>query len=411
MSERTQGIKDFKISTRIQDGLTSFSVNFLTPQKPSSLKTGEQFSITLFDTASPGQTTVLGGRIQKISRDTAAGGEIYAISGRDEGWFLVRNGYALDCSLSSNNTFTAQDALDNILQDTNITTYGGGEDLSNTTLHNNSFLSAGFCGMFTNKKEAINKLFKIYADQNGKNKIRWYIDSNSRLRWFETGKQRGSTTAFKLEDALVTSFKIEENAENIVNDLTGYGCDEETIISHQQDNASIARFGLHKGDDIKDSKAKTVAEVAAKVSKELKQKAWPIYTANLTLKKYYDLNVGQQVRFIDDPDWSNIKFTCTQKDITGNPADITTTLTFSTDETAIAPPTDSEIVKAVADKAVNDNKAQLGKVVDIDDDDCNKYLVKPYGSNNLVNARSTHNCYDEYSGTSGGGNAGGMGAG
>lgn len=413
LEDRTQGIANFKITTRINEGITSFNVSYKTPLKPSAFTTGQQLNITLYDVASPGQTTILGGRIQRIKRNKKDANKIYEISGRNDAYFLVKNGFALDGSLTSNTTFTANEMLETILADEPITIGGGTPSLDDNELfHTNKNINKGYSGIWSTKKKAIDSLFKLYAQAVGANRIRWYIDNENKLRWFETGKRRGNIINIYTEgNDLTISFDIDENAENIVNDLTGYGCDDSSIKSHQSNSASIARFGLQVGDNITDSSIKTQADMDARVSSELEQKAWPIYTATLTLKKYYDIEVGQQVYFKDDPDYPDILFTCTQKEITGNPADITTTLSFSTDESAIAPPTDTDVTKAIVSDAITSTKTNLGTVVDVSEDDCTQLLVRPNGKDTLVNVKSTNSCVNYNNGMGIGNDGQGIGSG
>lgn len=395
LNERTQGIKNFNVTTRIQDGLTSFSVDYLTPLKPDALVCGEYVDVTLYDIANPGETVVITGRIQKITRNNKDGNRIYSISGRDAGFQLVQNPYSLDCALTSNVTFNISEILENILEDEDITIGTGTPALDLTTeFHTNGNLTNGFCGIFRSKKEAIDYIFKLYTKSKGINQIRWYIDNENKLRWFEMNKTRGSIIQFETESQteLIDDFTIEENAENIVNQLTGYGCDDVTIKSTQQNTASIAQYGLWVGEDITDSSIKSQSEMAAIVREELNQKAWPIYTATLVLKKFYDVEVGQQIKFVDDPNYSNVIFTCTQKEISGNPADITTTLSFSTDKDAIAPPDETDVTRAIVKDALKNNQTSFGTVIDVSDEDCTNMLVRPYGKDTLVNAKSSNSC-------------------
>lgn len=404
LDDRTQGIDNFKITTRINEGVTNFEINYLTPLKPDGLVCGEYVYIELFDTASPGQTTVVGGRIQKISRNNKDNNKIYSISGRDNGFFLIKNKFNLNCSLTSETTFTTSEMLESIVADEPIEIGGGNPTLDDSILlHTNGNLSAGYCGIFKNKKIAIDKLFKLYALQTGCNRIRWYIDNEGKLRWFETNTTR-NIIEFEIEtqSELIEDFTIEENAENIVNQLTGYACDDE-IKSTQSDSASIARYGLQVGDDISNSDITSQSELNSYVKKELDAQAWPIYTATLVLKKYYNIEVGQQMRFTDDANYSNVIFTCTQITVEGSPADVKTTLNFSTDENAIAPATVADVTSAIINNALSDTSSRLGTVVDVSGEDCTNLLVRPSGSDTLVNVKSTNGCTSyNVSGLSGG---------
>lgn len=247
-------------------------------------------------------------------------------------------------------------------------------------------------GSLKTKKIAIDELFKTYALQTGCNRIRWYIDNEGKLRWFETNTTRNNIE-FEIEtqSELIEDFTIEENAENIVNQLTGYACDDE-IKSTQSDSASIAQYGLQVGDDISNSDITSQSELNAYVKEELDAQAWPIYTATLVLKKYYNVEVGQQMRFTDDPNYSDVIFTCTQVSVDGSPADVKTTLSFSTDENAIAPATVADVTSAIVDDALSDTSSSLGTVVDVSDEDCTNLLVRPSGSDTLINVKSTNGC-------------------
>jgi hypothetical protein len=196
--------------------------------------------------------------------------------------------------------------LETILADEPITIGSGTPSLDDNELfHTNKNINKGYSGIWSTKKKAIDSLFKLYAQAVGANRIRWYIDNENKLRWFETGKRRGNIINIYTEgNDLTISFDIDENAENIVNDLTGYGCDDSSIKSHKSNSASIARFGLQVGDNITDSSIKTQADMDERVSSELEQKAWPIYTATLTLKKYYDIEEHTEKYMITERAWA-----------------------------------------------------------------------------------------------------------
>lgn len=393
MSEipRNQGIESFKITQRINDSLTSWSVNFLTTQTNTDFKTGKQFNISLFDTIS-GRTALIGGRILKIGKTKKDNNKIYTFSGKDAGFALVTQPYNLDCSLYANSTFSMETKLGHILNNTGITIGSGTPSFDKEILfHTIGNISGGFCGIYKTKKEAIDKLFKLYSQQAGTNKIRWYIDNQGKLHWFETGKNRGITLDINIEDPQIIDFSVEDNAENIVNDLTGYGCDD-SVVSHQNNALSIAQHGLRIGDPLKDTNLKTMAEIRAKVAEELRQKSWPIYTAKLVIAGYYDINCGEQIQFKEDEDYPNTLFTLVQKDVDGSPANVVTTLQFSTDESAIAPPTTTDVTQAIVKNAINSVKSDFGRIVDVSKDDCTQMLTKPYGSNTLVNTKSSNSC-------------------
>lgn len=394
LDDRTYGIKRGKVTTRINEGVTNFELDFLTPLKPDALECGQYVSFEIIDPSQPGQTAVIGGRIQKITRNNKDNNKIYSISGRNEGFFLIKNSFGLSCSLTSQTTFHPYDMLLQILEGTNITIGGGTPAFDdNLEFHTNGNLTGGYCGIWKNKKEAIDSLFKLYAQIKGYNKIRWYIDNENKLRWFETGKNRGNVIEFetKGQEELIEDFTITEDAENIVNQLTGYACND-SISTTQSIQASIEKYGLQVGDNLTDSDIKTQSELNAKVAEELAQKAWPIYTANLKLKKFYDMEIGQQIIFVDDPNYPEILLTCTQKVMEFTPADITTTFDFSTDESAVAPATKADVTKAIVNDAIQSNSANIGTVVDVSDEDCTQLLVRPYGQDTLTNVKSSNSC-------------------
>jgi hypothetical protein len=394
LDDRSQGIKSFRVTKRINEGVTSFEIEYATPLRPDGLVCGEQVSIDLIDPSSPGETIIVGGRIQKITRNQKDNNKIYSISGRDEGFFLVKNKFGFDCSLNSQTTFKPYDMLLNILEGENITIGGGTPSFDNeTTFHTNGNLAGGYCGIWKNKKTAIDNLFDLYAQTMGYNKIRWYIDNENQLRWFETNKTRGNIINFVIEGNTekIADFTITEDSENIENQISGYACDD-SITTTQTNNQSVEQYGLQIGDNVTNSDIDNQGALNTYVANQLKNRAFPIYTATLTFKGLFWMEMGQQIKFVDDPNYNNILLTCTQMVIEGQPADITTTLSFSTDESAIAPPTTTDTTRAIVNDAIQTNKSNLGTIVDVADNDCSQMLVKPYGEDTLVNVKSSNSC-------------------
>ncbi|MCE7697877.1 MAG: hypothetical protein K8E24_003235 [Methanobacterium paludis] len=176
----------------------------------------------------------------------------------------------------------------------------------------------------------------------------------------------GFTYIFEDEDR-VLSFKVTEDATNIVNDQTGYAGDNNSITANATDSASIAKYNHCIGPDITESDM-TQAQLNARVQFEINQKSAPVYTATLKLRGFYDYEPGTQINLPNDPYYSNINFTITDRTFHAEPTAsgsgaIYTEFNLSTDETVISIVNEFDTIYAAAKTEADKAKSQTGTAV------------------------------------------------
>jgi len=244
-----------------------------------------------------------------------------------------------------------------------------------------------WCGRWENKVDAIKSLFNWYKRKSNKT-IRWYIDINGKFRWFEVGPRLGREVIFG-DDLRVISFNVQEDATNIVNDMTGtYGDSETGGTVHLTNNASIAKYGLCIDDTISDGNM-DAAEMTAYLQWQLDNKSVPIYSATLTMIGYQDMEPGLQVQFPDDPyyddkiftvvDWT---FTATHSE--GESPREQTTVNLTTDESVISLPNEFDVIRATAQSEADKVRSKVGTVSAVSG---GRVIVDLESSPGTVNAR------------------------
>ena len=115
MSETTDVMKEFDISTRINEGLTSFNITFNTPLAPSKYVTGSTFEFVLNDSTLRDEYVAITGVVESVERKNKDNNRIYGITGRDKGRLLVKNPFTLDSNTETPTTYTVLELLDLIL--------------------------------------------------------------------------------------------------------------------------------------------------------------------------------------------------------------------------------------------------------------------------------------------------------
>jgi hypothetical protein len=390
-----QGIKDVSISKRYSDCAISFTLNFIPPTNllisPVDIfHEGDEIQFNIADRGKPEGVGIVTGQVQTIETDDAQNNIIQTITGRSIGFLLVKQPFKWDCTTSLGKDYTTNDLIGFILEDTGITIGRGQTPFTETVRYNTKGDSPNrFCADFGTKKDALDQLFVQYARLAGIEGIRWFIDSGGYLRWFERIGNRTTKLQFFKEDPNVINIKVKGDAENIINDITVYGGDQSEIMVHLTDEASVNKFGRQIGSSIKDTKIRTVKEVEARARAELKQKAWPFFTATLELAKYYSIDPGERVQFPAYPGHSDRIFTVVDCDTKGATANTTTSVNLTTNETVVSIINEMEIIETVAENKANEAKAIEVVIVGKDPEDPTKVLFKALGSDTIQAGRCT----------------------
>lgn len=397
MSDDLEVIQDGKISKRINEASTSFEVSFATPLEPNDLRTGEVFEFYIYDNTHDDSFVAVTGIVENIKRDNKDDNRIYSISGRDRGRLLVTQPFDFPCAAESAQHYTVEKLLELILKDTGITIGRGQTPLSERVVLNTSENSdRRFCNTWNTKEEAINQLFSQYSRLAGAKQFRWYVNYAGYFRWFETSSERAGKTYIFRDDDRILSFDIEEDATNIVNDISGtYGDEENQRSIHLTNNKSIAKYGRCVGQDINEQNY-TDEQLRAALQKELDMKAWPIYTVKLELAGVHNYEPGTQVMFPDYKYYKDLVFTVVDFTISVTRAEPKTTLNLTTDESSISVANEFDVVQTTAKHEVNEAKSRVGVVVSIpnkNDDRCLVWVPSKSGGS-IINARNPGGDWD-----------------
>lgn len=388
MSDDYRGITGIDIQKRLTESSTNFTMQYRTDKGNADFISGNPISFSLSGVNTASGIDVITGYLQKVRRTDRKANRNFTLSGRDKGFFLVKQPFNWNPTLGTGTYYDMKTLLINILNQTGITL---GRQL--TAGSNPSFTTQGdapdsWYGEFKTKKAALDSLFEKYRTTQGLNKVRWYVDMGGNLNWFEIGKNNlGNIQFITDETPYVTEMEFEDNAENIINDLTGYGCNDETVFAHRRIDESVERFGLQIGDPITDSTVLDSATMERLVLENLNQKAWPLYTAKITFSKFYDIEPGIQVKFPEDDMYPDLIFTVVDKVVKGKPADYTTTFNAVTNDTSMSMIDQFDAIQTMITQAIQATKSRRAVVVEVDDE-TGYMLVRPFGSNNLMFARS-----------------------
>ncbi|AEG18628.1 hypothetical protein [Methanobacterium paludis] len=366
MSSENEVLAVIDIVDRMSDAVTEMTIQCKTPLAPDTYDTGEVFQINLIDPTLQEGYSVVKGTVERVKRDDLDNNRIYEIYGRNIARMLTKQPFKYDCTKPENSkTNSVLDLLNLILTDTGIK-IGRGQALSqDITLNTSSTGIDRFCGSWDTKKDAIDQLFSQYVKLSGVSKFRWYVDLSGYLRWFETKNNRMGSQIYIFEDQdNVLTFLVTKDATNIVNDQKGYAGDNNSLTAHATDTASIAKYGHCIGPDITESDM-TQAQLNARVQLEIDQKSQPVYTATLKLRGFYDYEKGTQINFPNNPNYSDINFTITDRTFHAEPTAsgdgaIYTEFNLSTDETVISIVNEFDTIYAAAKTEADKVKCQVG---------------------------------------------------
>lgn len=369
MSSTNEVTQDISMSSRMTDSSTEFTVHFNTPLAPSTYRTGQAIELQIVDPTLQDGFAVVKGVVEKVMRDDTNNNRIYEIYGRNIGRLLMKQPFKYDCTDAANSkSRTVYQLLQLILQDTGITIGRGVSALKSVTLNTKTGDANRFCGSWSTKRDAINALFSQYIKLAGMNKIRWFVDLSGYFQWFQTSTDRFDYNYIFSDDDRKTSFLVTEDATNIMNDLIGYAGENNTITVHLTNEESIhgegtlenPGYGPCIGEPISEPDM-TQAQLTAKVQAEINQKSVPVYTATLVLKGFYVYEPGTQIQFPNDPYYSGMNFTITDRTYSGNPQEgYTSTFNLSTDESVVSVPNEFDSINAAAVTAAHQVKSQTG---------------------------------------------------
>lgn len=354
----TPAIEYYSVTKRLNDPCTQFGVKFSIDFDPDEFVTGPDISFQLTDTVNTDDFVMYKGKIQKVGRSIVVGNKTYDITGRDNGWNLSKQTYSLNCTLKVATVSYMKDILADILKNTGIRLGVGIPTLKNIKLSNKPTDANFFGGEFNPKWKALTALFQVYSKMTGINKVRWFVDSASTLRWFEIKSNRGEIKPVSLDDD-ITNIDITEDATNIVNSISVTGFDSTNSVE-LEDKASQDKYGICEGDPVSyTDDEESQEDFLNGVQTILSSKSSPIFSGKIVFSGIKEYECGQQLVIDEDKKYGNIIFTITGVDYTGSPVKPQTTLTITTDEDEIVPTNLMESVESLIQKLTNNTTAAV----------------------------------------------------
>lgn len=313
------------------------------------------------------------GLVQEVAKKSKSADRSYTLKGRGMSLPLIQTGFTWVCAGAHPTVMTASAIVDYILTDTNIDR-GPGVDLSRL-ISNNTKAANGWCGSFDTKKAAIDSLMSIVSEFSGR-VVNWFVDKEGYFRTFY-GDDRSSDLGIVITDTnpRVISLDVTENTENIINDITGYYGKKGQYSVHLTDTDSIngwttdedverPGFGVCKGEDIKNTNIMNSSTITRKLQMILTRLSMPIYTVDLELARYPEVEVGQPLYLPDEPMVDGETFIASKVKIGKN----STKITATTDLNAVSPPSEYQSVNMVVQKSVRRSRPKTGQVVEVNDD-------------------------------------------
>lgn len=392
MSDIYEALSQLKISKRINEAATNFTVTLKTPLDPDEYDTGSTLEYVITDNTLKEGHIALQGIVETLDTDYTDNNKIWGVGGRDMGRLLVKQGFKLDSvdiETETPTTYTVMELLESILTNTGITIGRGQKALNKIiTLTNDGEATNRYCGSWNTKQDAINQLFAQYIRFSGAKQFKWYIDFAGQFRWFELSDRAGKTYFFEDDDKIL-NFKPKKDATGILNDFTGYyGPEEDQTSIHLTNSTSITTYGLCPAEPITEHNY-TQAEMTERLQRELDQKSVPIYTASLELEGIHHIEPGTQIEFPNNAKYDDVTWTVVDWGLNVNDnAKHTTSLGLSTDNSAISITNEFEAVQSIAKKEVNDAKAMAGIVTSVptdgSSDRCNIWIGNAGGSGSGV---------------------------
>lgn len=244
-----------------------------------------------------------------------------------------------------------------------------------------------WCGDWDTKHDAINSLFSYYRRKT-KKVLRWYIDWEGYLEWFEVGERAGVESFYNTDDRII-SFKVTEDSSSIINQMSG-SCGEGDNIEYVtvKNSSSINKYGLSVEKGFSDA-CMTKAELTAYLNHELGWKSVPILNGTVELSGFHFIEPGKQIKFPDDDYYPDTRWTIVDWGFKATEGNAITTLNITTDESIISLPNEFEIIQSTAKHEVKKSLPEAGKVIGKVGD--NHLLVEKEsdGSKSIVRQLST----------------------
>lgn len=267
------------------------------------------------------------------------------------------------------NMYSSYTILRKILEGTGIT-LGQSVDIGAMISDDNTKFT-GFAGEWNTRAEALNELLRKVSYIKGRN-IGWFVDNEDHLRIFYTDQPLVALSVELYNNPRLMSITFEENAENIVNDITivnDQGAsinlrDEESINGWTDYNTAyrwpgygvqskkFVEYGID-GEDI-----------VTKVRQELETYSKPIFSVHLKLEGFVDICVGQPLYVKGYQKFADVVFIVNRVDIRGSASKIETEISATTDRTVMGSVGDYDAVKALAKQTSTNYAIYRGKVED-----------------------------------------------
>jgi len=245
-----------------------------------------------------------------------------------------------------------------------------------------------WCGKWNTKEEALNSLFSLYRRKTGK-VIKWYVNWEGYLEWFEVGEREGVEYFFK-DTKPITTLKFTSDASNIKNYLTGsYGEGDAAGLVTVSNSSSITIYGKRVDDSFQDV-CMDQTEMTAYLNKKLAILSVPVYNATVELVGFYHIEPGKQIVFPDDIKYSSKIWTVVDWNFSDEGGNAKTTLNLTTDESVISLPNEFEIIQSTAQSEVDKSLPEAAVVTSIIDGEYILVTKERDGSKHIVRSLATN---------------------
>lgn len=378
----------FGVTMMVADGeytdLTNFSIDKdktsstfevdISSQDEELFMTGQEILFNKYTGASVKKLYL--GIVDEVTDKNSKANRTYTLKGRGISQKLVSTGFTWLCAgKSSSATIKSAQTIikDYILSSTGIE-FGPGVDLSlNITSYSKA--ANGWCGSFDTKKAAIDSLLAMVSEYKGR-VINWFIDKDDKFRTFYS-EDRDNDLGIVITDTnpRVISCEVGENSENIVNKITGYYGKKGQYKVTLQDDDSIygwtddegiehPGYGICTAEDITNKDITKSSTMNRKLQMILTRLSKPIYSVELELARYPEVEEGQPLYLPDHPRVNQATFIVSKVKIGKN----STKISATTDLNAVSPASEYQSVRVVAQKVVSKAAPKPGTVVEVNGD-------------------------------------------
>lgn len=251
----------------------------------------------------------------------------------------------------------------------------------------NSTVCDHWCGKWSTKEEALNSLFSLYRRRTGKI-IRWYVDWEGYLEWFEIGLKKGIEYVYDT-DGVLFDYESTSSCSSVVNRLTGtYGQDDGAGTVTLENTASITKYGLSVGQDVNNI-CMDETEMTAYLQHLLDIQSIPTHSAKATFPGLKLTEPGKQFMFPDEVYHGDKVWTVVDLDFGDEGGKPVTTLNLTTDETVISIPNEFEIIQSTAQNEVEKSLPEAATVTAVLDNNNLLVTKEKDGSTAIVRSLST----------------------